>query len=156
MTVRKATSNDVDLIVERRLDFVAHSAGPGYVTSSGFAEQTKNWVNSEMSAGRLHAWLAEREGSFAGMVLLVLWPRPPKPEDHRTTEGYIINMYVVPELQRQGIGSLLLAACIGSAEEFGIRKFVLHTTDAGNKLYFGAGFEEAEDWLQLLVAPSVG
>lgn len=104
-----------------------------------------------MEAGRLHAWLAEHDGAFAGMIMLVLWPRPPKPEDHRTTEGYIINMYVVPDLQRRGIGRELLANCLGSAEEFGIRKFVLHTTEAGSELYDSVGFEEAEDWLQLLV-----
>lgn len=40
-----------------------------------------------------------------------------------------------PHQQRRGIGKRLLEHCLNSAKELGIGRFVLHSTDAGRRLY---------------------
>ena len=47
--------------------------------------------------------------------------------------------------------SKLLAACLASAEELGIRKFLLHSTEAGRALYTATGFKQKENWMELPV-----
>ena len=70
------------------------------------------------------------------------------PARPRFPDAYIINMYVVPEHQGNGIGRLLLDTCLATADEFGIGKFLLHTTDEGRPLYESAGFAANANWLE--------
>ena len=47
MAVRKATLADVELLVERRLGFVADSSGDSYKHPDRFDEQTRAWVTRD-------------------------------------------------------------------------------------------------------------
>ncbi len=109
---------------------------------------TRQFVDDEVAAGRMHSWLAEHEGSCVGIVSMLLWSRPPRPHDRGTRDAYIINMYVVPEHQRNGVGRRLLDACLAAADEFGIGKFLLHATDDGRPLYESTGFAANANWLE--------
>jgi len=151
--IRIATSNDIDLIVSRRLEFLASVRGPDYRMPAGFEAATRSFVAAERDGGRLHTWIAEDDGVFLGIVSIMLWARPPQPEDLRTAEAYIINMYVPPNNQRRGIGRLLLDECIDSADQLGIRKFLLHSTEEGRRLYQARGFEAKSNWMELPVKP---
>ena len=80
---------------------------------------------------------------------MLLWPRPPLPENERTTEAMITNMFVRPSHQRQGIGRRLLEQCIAAADQFKIGCFLLQTTLEGRSLYTSAGFTPTADWMEL-------
>lgn len=149
--IRSATSSDVELVVSSRLAFLREVRGDDYRMPSGFEQKTRSFIVAESGAGRLHTWIAEEHGALVGIVSMLLWPRPPQPEDLRSTEAYIINMHVPPEHQRRGIGRSLLDCCIDSAEVFGIRKFLLHSTDQGRPLYDSVGFTPKANWLELPV-----
>jgi hypothetical protein len=94
ITIRKATNADITLIVAGRLWFLVDTRGPGFEPPPGFEDQTRSFVTTEANEGRLHTWIAEDGDEFAGLVSLLLWTRPPLPEDDRTREGYIVNMFV--------------------------------------------------------------
>lgn len=151
VVVRSATPEDLETAVSRRIEFLAAVRGPDFRPSGDLIERTRSFVVAEQGAGRLHTWIAEDGPEFVGIVSLLLWPRPPQPEDFRTTEAYIINMYVPPAYRRRGIGRRLLDGCQQSAEELGIRKFLLHSTDEARGLYESSGFAPKTNWMELPV-----
>lgn len=121
--VRPTTGNEIEMVASQRIEFLRAVRGRDFRPSQDLVERTCSWVAAEQRAGRLHTWIAEDGPEFVGMVSLLLWPRPPQPEDDRTVEGYIINMYVPPNHRRQGIGRRLLEHCLAAADEHGVRKF---------------------------------
>lgn len=148
VVVRRADRRDVDEVVRQRLAFLATVRDDMNETDEDFAAATHRFVEDEVAAGRMHSWLAEHDGACVGIVSMLLWARPPRPHDRGTRDAYIINMYVVPERQGQGIGRRLLDACLAVADEFGIGKFLLHATDDGRPLYESSGFTANSNWLE--------
>ena len=80
---------------------------------------------------------------------MILQDVPPRPEDLRTIEGLVINMYVQQSERTKGIGGLLLRACVDSAAQYGIRRLNLYATTDGRPLYSAAGFIAKDDWMVL-------
>ena len=74
---------------------------------------------------------------------------PPLPEDARTLEGYLVNMYVKPEHRLRGIGKALLDECLADARASGLRRLNLHATDAARPLYHQVGFTSNDRWMEL-------
>lgn len=150
LLIRRAGPADLRLVVDLRLAFLADIRGPDFVMLPEMSPQTERFVREEMGAGRMHSWLAEEDGRCVGIISMLLWARPPRPEDARTLNAYIINMFVVPHCRDRGTGRQLLNECLDSGDEFGISKFVLHTTDGGQVLYGAAGFSPFDaTWLEL-------
>ena len=149
VAVRTAVEADLDLVVGLRLDFLRDVRGPDVEMSAEFVVQTRSFVEREVGAGRLLTWLAFAGPDAVGIVSLLLWPRPPLPEDPRSFEGYVINMYVVPAARRKGLGRELLEICTDGARRAGVRKLVLHPTADGLPLYEAAGFTDAARLMQL-------
>lgn len=149
--VRSATPEDLNTVVSRRIEFLGEVRTPAFQPSDELIEKTRSFVAVEQSAGRLHTWIAEDGPEFVGIVSVLLWPRPPQPEDTRTTEAYVINMYVPAAHRRRGIGQQLLQACLESSTKFGIRKYLLHSTDQARRFYESNGFAPNTDWMELPV-----
>ncbi len=153
MVICSATPSDIDLVVSSRLDFLDEVRAPNVRDGAVLEVETRSFVIAESTAGRLHTWIAEDGGEFAGIVSVLLWPRPPRPDDFRVMDGYIINMFVPPHRQRRGVGRRLLEHCLHSSRELGIGRFVLDSTDQGRRLYESVGFTPTANWMDLPVAP---
>ena len=149
---RRSTLDDLSLLSELRIDFLAESRGLKPAAFPGrLADDTRRLFERNMSSGRVLSWLVEDEGKAVGLASVVVHDVPPLPEDPRCHEGYIINMYVRPDSRGQGIGRSLLDACLGVADERGIRRFYLYATDAGRPMYVEAGFANHDDWMVVQV-----
>lgn len=116
-------------------------------------DETRSFLDRAQRSGSLHSWLAEDAGNCQGIVSVLLHDVPPLPEDSRTRQGLIINMYVLPEERQRGVGRALLEACLGSAPELGIRKFYLRATDDGRPMYLQTGFASDGNWMELKQPP---
>lgn len=150
VVVRKATQDDLIAAVALRLELLAHIRGPGYKPPSGFTSTTMDFAKQKFESNQLHIWLAEdSQGVGVGVVWMLLWPRPPLPENEKTTEVVITNMFVRPSHQHRGIGRRLLEECLASADHFHIGRFLLQTTEEGRPLYTSAGFTPTADWMEL-------
>jgi len=140
-TIRKARLEDASTVVEARLELLRATRPDGFQFPPDFEDMTKEYVLRESQHGKMHFWVAnDVKGQWIGVISLLLWSRPPLPEDGRMIEACVVNAYVKPEYRRKGIGSRLLSECLTSAEEFKILRFVLRTTDDGLSLYTSKGF----------------
>lgn len=152
MHVREADTEDIEIVCRMRLEFVADHRGVLIADlPKGFVEQTRSFVERGQRTGSIRSWLAQDHGGFIGVVSMVLFDVPPLPEDPRTRQGYIIDMYVGAARRREGVGRALFAACVASAPNLGVRRLFLRATDAGRPLYLQAGFNPNDEWLELVL-----
>jgi len=150
MQIRPAEANDLDLILQMRLDFLDEVRGLAPVeTTSEFRAETRAFIHRTQQEDHLRTWIAEQHGDVLGIVSVVVHDVPPLPEDARSREGSIINEYVKPAARGRGVGRLLLGAALGSAESLGIRRFFLFATDAGKPLYIKEGFTPTDRYMVL-------
>jgi GNAT superfamily N-acetyltransferase len=148
--IRRATIHDLERLTELRLEFVADVRQLDLAALRGeFAVATSRFLRSSFETSALHAWFAEEDGDAVGVVSVVLHLVPPRPNEHRLYEGYIINMYVKPPARGRGVARGLMASCLASADELDISRFTLHATAEGRPLYEKLGFDTNDDWLEL-------
>lgn len=153
MRVRPAEPDDLDTICELRLRFLAEERGPEGIDAA-FAEVTRSFLERHVRADTIRSWLAETsdakgDATAIGGVSMLLLDMAPRPGDPRSTDGYLIHMYVEPEQRRRGVGRQLLDAATAAAPELGVRRLLLFSTAAGRPLYESAGFAPDDDWLDL-------
>jgi GNAT superfamily N-acetyltransferase len=152
MQIRPSELNDLDLILQMRLDFLGEMRGlaPGDSTEE-FRTATRAFIDRTQREDRMRTWFAEEQGDVLGIVSIVVNDVPPLPDDPRSREGYIINEYVKPTARGRGVGRRLLGAALGSADKLGIRRFFLFATDDGSPLYVSEGFTSTERYMVLPV-----
>ncbi len=148
MRIREAKKDDMDTVVRLRLAFVGDAHGRSDL-SDEFAEETRAYVLAEHATRGARSWLAEVDGDAVGAVTLLLRSTPPHPDNLRTVEGYVINMYVAPSHRRGGIARQLLEALMRTARDRGLRRVSLHAKEAGRPLYEQNGFATDRSWMQL-------
>lgn len=83
-------------------------------------------------------WLAEQEGQRLGTIFL----------EHKSSEEAKLRLLLVlPEARGVGLGTRLVAECLGFARQVGYKRVSLWTMDrlvAARKIYKRAGFELIE------------
>ncbi len=133
--MRMAETEDLGIVTALRAAFLADLRSMiAAEFAPTFVEQMRSFVETSFRQGRLRSWLAVDQDQPAGIVSMLLHDMRPLPEDARTLEGYLVNMYVKPEHRRQGIGKALLDECLADALSSGLRRLNLHATDAARPL----------------------
>ena len=150
--LRLATDADLATLCELRIEFLSEVRGvPPEEFPDRLVSDTRRFFERTMSSGRILTWLAEDGGGTVGLASVVVHDAPPVPEDPRSHEGFVINLYVRAGSRGRGTGRRLLDACLGAAGDQDIRRFSLYATDAGRPLYERAGFAGHRDWMVVQV-----
>lgn len=121
----------------------------------GFEARLVAWLSDE--ADRRTTWLALWNGGPAGMASLFEYRRMPRPGRPDSRWGYVGNMFVREELRGRGIGTALLTAIIGAADERRYARLVVSPAPEALSFYRRAGFlaaDETTDDHRLLVRPA--
>lgn len=150
MAIRTALPDDLAAIVRLRTTFVAGVRGIEAVDlAPEFVATTETFLRDRATAGRLHSWLATDtdDGPAVGLVSVLVTDAPPLPEELRSTEGYIVNMFVEPGSRRRGHARALLDTVVDAAPALGLRRLWLHSTDDGRPLYEETGFASDPRWM---------
>ena len=157
MDVRLARADDLEVVCALRLRFMAEHRGlsPDDLPPD-FAARTREFLARRARDGTIRTWLAVRAGGDpVGIVSMLLLDMAPMPDDERSTDGYLVNMYVEPAERGAGVGRRLLDACVEGAGELGVRRLMLFTTPDGRPLYESAGFAADGDWLDVRLPRTV-
>ena len=151
--IRAASPADLDTVLALRLAFIAELRDqPVDALDPSFVAVSRRYLEDVTTTDRIRSWLAEVDGEPVGVVSVLANDTPPLPEVHLAREGYVVNMWVLPDLRRRGVARALLAAAVAAAPAEGWRRLYLHATEAGRPLYEQFGFRPDARWMGTAVA----
>ena len=148
--VRFATPLDAQTLGALRTELFTEL---GRLSASGqpaFERAAAHALADAIERGDCFAWLAESApGLPIGSVAMLIYPRLPSPESPDLREGYLLNVYAVPDWRGRGVATALVEAAIAGARELGLARIRLHATAAGQRVYAAAGFILRDDEMEL-------
>ena len=103
-----------------------------------FENQMAAWLAAE--GDHRTTWLATAGEEPVGMASLFEYRRMPRPGRPYSHWGYVSNMFVLEGFRGRGIGSALLAAIIGAADDRSYTRLVLSPSARAVSFYLRAGF----------------
>jgi GNAT superfamily N-acetyltransferase len=149
-TLRRATLQDIDLLVELRDAMwreVAEGTDIGDATEA--LDNTRGYFETAVPGGDYICYLAEAEGRVIGVGGMVIYRKPSQPLSPAGVEGYILNMLTVAEWRGKGVASVIMEALLACAREAGAGLVWLRATDQGRRVYEKFGFAENPRYMQL-------
>jgi phosphinothricin acetyltransferase len=140
MLIRPATLNDIPAITRIYAHAVQHGTASFELEPPSEAEMRRRMET--LLAGRFPYLVAEIDGTVAGYAYA--GPYRARPAYRFTVEN---SIYVAPQMQRHGIGRLLLKALIEACTARGFRLMIAVIGDSAQAASIGvhrdAGFQDA-------------
>lgn len=97
----------------------------------------------------LLCWAIEVDNKIVSIASLNLFTRIPYRDNLSGREGYILNIYTLPNYRKRGLAGKLVKIIIDYAKENEIKRLWLNSSEQGKSLYINHGFEEVENVMEL-------
>ncbi|MDI6895485.1 MAG: GNAT family N-acetyltransferase [Bacillota bacterium] len=150
--VRAATVQDVETLVRLRIEMFREMGWlTGSVTEADLITASREYFSAMIPAKRLFAWLAADDGKIVGSSGLIFLCKPPTPDNMSGREGYIMNMYTLPEYRQRGVATALLGECVRFARSMGAGRLSLHASSLGKPVYQKFGFVDSRAEMRMAV-----
>jgi ribosomal protein S18 acetylase RimI-like enzyme len=142
IAIRRATADDAEAMTCLRRDMQTELfAGDARGTSPDeLADYNRQYFLEHLPAGDFVAFLAETGGAIVATSGIVIYAAPPTGGNPTGIEGYVMNMYTVPEYRGRGIATRLLDQLIEHVRSLGGRRAWLRASDSGRPVYHRYGF----------------
>lgn len=146
---RNATINDMDFLVESRLDFihVLKSEANYQVLKNSI----QNYFENGFKENQFDIILAEYENSVIGTGIIFYYNAVPSSFNPWGKNAYITSMFVNENYRRRGIATIILDKLIQISKSKGYHVFILQESDMGRALYEKYGFQEGRKGMILKI-----
>jgi GNAT superfamily N-acetyltransferase len=146
--IRPAVAGDAATLARLRYEFRACNA-PAPESENAFVERCTAWMVERLRpGGSWRCWVAQAGETIVGSAWLQLIEKLPNPVAEPELHGYISSLYVQPAHRGAGLGSLLLAACLGQCEASAVDAAILWPTPRSRSLYVRHGFAVRDDLME--------
>lgn len=142
VTYRNATIEDIDFLVDSRLDFIHISCTDdnyGFIKSNLY-----DYFEAGLKEKQCDIVLAEVASSVIGTGIIFYYNSVPSLFNPWGKNAYITSMFVNEKYRRQGFASTILDKLIKTAKLKDYHVFILQETDIGKPLYEKYGFHEGK------------
>ena len=149
ITYRKANESDVDILTVMRSHYIAESVELNSDEERiKLIEPNRNYLIDALNNSFV-SWLALDGNEIIGTSGLITYTIPPPFKFKNGRIGYIMNLYVVPEHRKCGIGKELFRLTLEEAKSMDCYKVTLIASDMGKYIYEKMGFEIINNYMQL-------
>ena len=139
---RKADEEDIELLIQLRVDFLTElSCDQKAQVIEKFKADLRKYLTTSLKDGSYVSFIAEEGEKTVRVGGIVIRTRPGSFINPSGKEGYILNMYTIPESRKKGICTEILNLLIREGKKNGITLFELHATKNGEPLYQKNGFQ---------------
>lgn len=130
-TIRRATLDDIDVLTDLRQRFLeeigyASDAVPGAVRS---------YLTETLPSGDFVVFLAECDGLIVATGGVMMFQKPPHARNLSGKEGFVLNMFTLPEWRGRGIATALMQRIVAFVREEGATCIRLHSSKDGLGIY---------------------
>lgn len=146
---RNATINDMDFLVESRLDFIhVFKSEADYQL---LKNSIQNYFENGFKENQFDIILAEYENSIIGTGIIFYYDAVPSSFNPWGKNAYITSMFVNENYRRRGIATKILDKLIQISKSKGYHVFILQESDMGRALYEKYGFQEGRKGMILKI-----
>ena len=147
-TIRRATTDDIETLVELRLEMQRENSDGTQVAWAAVEEACRRYFAETLPPEVFVVFVAEVQGRVVATSGVSFVSRPPGSTSVLQCEGYVTNVYTVPDWRGRGVTATLLTATTEYAQQRGARLVYLHTSDAGRPVYEKLGFAQYARYME--------
>lgn len=140
MEYRKATLQDINALVELRIEMRNERESPEGVDLVLFRENTRAYYHNRMADGSYVSWVAAKNGRIVAMSGMYFYEVPPTYSNINGMVAYVMSVYTKPEYRRQGIAQALFEHLLAQAKSKGCTEISLNASSMGRPMYEKYGF----------------
>lgn len=151
--IRLATINDIEDLVNIRIKFLReiNDLKDNEEEELQLKDSLKNYFSQKIPKNEFKAWIAEKNGIIIATSGLTIFRKLGYRDNISGIEGYIANMYTLPEWRNKGIGNQLLTKIIDYMKTTNAKKISLHSEEAAISLYQKYGFKREKNAMKLFL-----
>jgi GNAT superfamily N-acetyltransferase len=142
MIIRKASLDDIDILIKLRMDYLFNERGRILTQEEqeNLKEKLRAYFQKYMPDSGFIAYIAEDNGRTLSGAFLSIAERPPQNALSSSFVGTVYNVYTYPEFRRKGIASKVMNALLEEAERLDVVYIDLLASGEGKELYEKLGF----------------
>jgi GNAT superfamily N-acetyltransferase len=103
------------------------------------------YLQDALPSGDYLGWVADAGGEVIASGGVVIHRLPPGPRNMDGREGYVMNIYTIPDWRRQGVATAIVQTILDHLKAQGIPVATLHATPVGRPLYERLGFASTNE-----------
>lgn len=135
-TIRRATLADIGVLTDLRQRFLAEI---GYA-SDAVPSAVQSYLAEALPTGDFVAFVAENDGQVVATSGVQIFQKPPHGRNLSGKEGFVLNMFTLPEWRGRGIATALMQRILAFVREKGATCVRLHASEQGLGIYTRLGF----------------
>lgn len=147
MKYRFANKNDIDLLVQLRLDFL--KIDKNYKDYDTIKDNCYSYFQDALSKALCDIILAEDDEIIVGTGIIFYYNSVPSIFNISGKNAYVTSMYVKEEFRRRGIAMNMLSHLIEVSKQKGYPIIMLNASEMGKALYNKFGFTEIQNGMIL-------
>ena len=149
IAIRKATLEDIDLLMEWRME-VLHEVFsiPPLQNTDELEQENRAYYQRALGQEEHIACFAYMEDNIVGCGGICLYQEMPSPDNPTGKCAYLMNIYTKPQFRKRGVGEAIIKWLVAQAIMRGIPKIYLETSKAGKQLYTKLGFIPMQDMMK--------
>ena len=150
--VKKAGISELSPLIEWRVRVLAEGfADSLHPDWEAISKNNENYYKEELFKDSHTACFAvnEESGEIIGCGGICYQKEMPSPDNLTGTNGYLMNIYTVPEYRGHGIGRKIIEFLIADAKKRGTEKIYLESSVGAKRLYEEIGFSDMQDYMKL-------
>ncbi len=142
MTIRKATIEDIDLLIKLRIDYLNEDRWTlSEDEMTAITDQLQSYFPKHINDD-FFAVFAEVDGKVVSTAYLVITEKPANPSFITGRTGTLLYVFTYKGFRRKGFASRVLQYIIEEARSLNLSFIELSATKAGLPLYKQLGFTE--------------
>ena len=152
VSVKQAGLESLDLLMEWRMRVLAEVFPVGeQEVRSDIRKNNEAYYRHHLADGTHTACFAieDETGRIVGCGGICYQREMPSPDNLTGTNGYLMNIYALPELRGEGIGRRVVEFLIDDAKKRGTEKIYLESSGMAKQLYHEIGFTDLPDYMKL-------
>ena len=140
--VEKAGLEDIDTLVELRLDYLVEDNGSidkndAEIIREALPDYYRNHLNKD-----LFAYVVRDEKTIVSCAFLLVIEKPMSPAFINGKTGTILNVFTRESYRRKGYARKIMDVLLGEAKDMGLVTIDLKSTEEGYSLYRSVGFRD--------------
>lgn len=141
MTIREATHDDIECLIELRFAFLRDFRHISESTCEALLPQLRRYFSEHIGAGDFIALLGEEDGQTVCTAFFTVSESPPNDQYINGKIAYVFNVFTPPKHRGNGYATKLITKLIETAKTMDIGAINLNASKAGQPLYQKLGFD---------------